>query len=211
MTPVQRLLYRYARRHPDPTRAQLLGELLADVYGCVVEVGCGDGSLFPNYPTAVTDLIGIEPDSESRDLAVNQSYLLAINARVEDCAAGRFPVQSASADFVVCHEVLCSVTAPDAILVEIRRVLSPRGVLCIYEHVCSEKWGFRLFQHMVDLLGWPFLVGGCHTARDTVTRIEQAGFEWVFLRRIWSARMLLHLPTGPHILGRATRRVTSEP
>ena len=67
MTPFQRFLIRRRARQPDsPGRDEMLVELLSGIEGCVIEVGCGTGFLFPQYPSTVTELTAIEPESEAR-------------------------------------------------------------------------------------------------------------------------------------------------
>ncbi len=205
LTPVQRWLVRHALRHPDAVLPKYFADLLEGVHGRVVEIGCGRGTLFPYYPGTVDELLGVEPNVWSRCEAAKAGSQLAFPVRVLEIneADGNLPIGTSSIDVVVCCETLCSVAEPDRILVEVRRTLRPGGELRIYEHVLASSGMGRMVQRIVDRMGWPRLLGGCHTSRDTVRMISAVGFEWVSLRCIWYARMLILWPAGPHVIGRA--------
>lgn len=204
MTVALRYLLRRAERRPDPVLARLHEELLHGVRGVVVEVGCGRGRLFSRYPSSGPDrLIAVEPDPASREAARAASASVGVEVDVVDGDAEALPLDDASADVVVFSEVLCSVTRPDRVLAEARRVLRPGGELRTYEHVVAQVFPGRLAQRLVDAAGWPQLLGGCRTSRDTAAAVERAGFTWTALRRTWQASMLLTSPSGPHILGTA--------
>jgi SAM-dependent methyltransferase len=202
MTPFQRFLIRRRARRPDsPRRDEMLAELLSGIGGCVIEVGCGTGFLFSHYPSTVTELTAIEPESEAREAAICSAAQLNRSVRILDLADQRLPVESGTFDAAVCFEVLCSAKDSARLLSEIKRVLRPGGTLRIVEHVRSQNPAFALFQRVVDRVGWPRLLGGCHTSRDTQSAIEDAGFEWIKLRRIWHAPMIMLTPAAPHIVG----------
>lgn len=205
MTAVQRWLLRRAEARPDPVLAAHLAELLAGVAGRVVEIGCGRGKLFPRYPESVTELIAVEPDPRSRAHAEPVAAAQRFPIRVLDGRAEALPVDTGWADVVVCCEVLCSVADPAAVLAEARRVLREGGELRVYEHVLASNRPGRLVQRAVDLAGWPRLLGGCHTARDTVNAVRHSGFRWRGQQRVWQASIPLTWPSGPHVLGSADR------
>jgi SAM-dependent methyltransferase len=198
-------MLRRAERRPDPALAALHDELLAGVGGVVVEVGCGRGGLFGRYPPAVRGVVAVEPDPGSRRVAHAAASAALVRVGVVAGHAGRLPVTDGAADAVVLAEVLCSVADPAAAVREAWRVLRPGGELRVFEHVVARHPAGRLGQHLVDLAGWPRLLGGCHTARDSGVVIASAGFTWQSLRRVWSASMALTAPAGPHLLGIARR------
>jgi ubiquinone/menaquinone biosynthesis C-methylase UbiE len=201
MNAVLRWSLRRAGRRSDPRLATLHDELLAGIGGTVVEVGCGRGRLFDRYPPGVRRLVAVEPDADSRRAAAAAASGVLIPVRVVDGDAARLPLPDGAADAVVMAEVLCSVPDPGAALREARRVLRPGGELRVFEHVVAEHPVGRAAQRLVDAAGWPRLLGGCHTARDTCAAIEASGFTWTSLRRVWSASMALASPAGPHLLG----------
>jgi SAM-dependent methyltransferase len=194
-------LMRRAERHPDPILRAHHQELLAGVRGRVVEVGCGRGRLFACYPDEVTSLIAVEPDPLSREQARRVAASHRLEIAVHDGRAEALPVESGSADVVVCCEVLCSVADLATALREARRVLRPGGELRVYEHELARSVAGKLAQCAVDRAGWPRLLDGCHAARDITGAIDDAGFRWSRRRRTWQASMPLTWPTGPHVLG----------
>jgi SAM-dependent methyltransferase len=196
-----RWLQRRAERHPDPLLQAHHRELLAGVAGQVVEIGCGPGRLFAHYPSSVTSVIAVEPDTVSREQAWRAAADQRLEINVREGCGEALPVDSRSADVVVCCEALCSVTYPVATLREARRVLRPEGQLRVYEHELARCTPGRRVQRIVDRAGWPWLLGGCHTARDLTGAVEDAGFRWDRHERVWQASMPLTWPAGPHVLG----------
>lgn len=205
LPPARRWLARHALRHPDAALPQYFAELLEGVHGRVVEIGCGCGTLFSYYPAAVHELLGVEPNAWSRGEAAKAASQLAFPVRLLETneADDSLPVGTNTIDVVVCCETLCSVAEQERILVDVRRILRPGGELRVYEHVLASGRMGQIAQRIVDRMGWPKLLGGCHVSRDTVRVITKVGFEWVSLRRVWYARMLVLWPAGPHIIGRA--------
>jgi len=100
--------------------------------------------------------------------------------------------------------MLCSVYDQRQALAEVRRVLRPGGELRFYEHVRAQGRYAARAQQAFDLV-WPLIGGGCHTSRDTLAAISEAGFEIARCERFLFKPMPLALPTAPHILGSARR------
>jgi SAM-dependent methyltransferase len=188
-----------ARRHPSPALNALLAELLHGI--------CGVGHLFHRYPATVDALTAVEPDPDLRTAAIAEAGRLRLPVRVVDVAdGGDIPAATGSADAVVCCEVFCSVADTQRLLGEIRRVLRPGGELRVLEHVAANSALGRAAQLLIDELGWPRLLGGCHVSRETSAAISGAGFDWIGLRRVWYARTPMLAPLGPHIIGAAALR-----
>ncbi len=209
MSAVLRWMLRQAELRPNPQEVALHAELVRDVRGVVVEVGCGRGRLFARYPATVERLVAVEPDVVMRPVAAEVAAGLPFPAEVLAGDAGRLPLPDAGADVVVFAEVLCSVPDQDAALAQARRVLRPGGELRLYEHVVAEPAAGRLGQRVADATIWPRVLGGCRTSRDTLAALRRAGFSTDGLRRVWSASGWPAAPAGPHILGPA--RLTSAP
>ncbi len=177
--------------------------LLSGLQGSVIEVGAGEGSSFGLYPSAVTDVLAVEPDDYLRGLAEQRAASVSVPVVVVAGSAEHLPAPSAGADVVVCSLVLCSVEDQGKALAEIYRVLRPGGTLAFYEHVRSHR---RWIAAVEDALtpGWQRFAGGCHPNRDTLEAITAAGFQVQDNERFGFAPQLLAPPVA-HILGRAVR------
>jgi SAM-dependent methyltransferase len=179
-------------------------ELLAGLSGRVIELGAGNGLNFSYYPTLVTELVAVEPESYLRTLAIQATDAAPVPVTVIDGVADRLPVESNTFDAGVASLVLCSVPDQGRALAELFRVIRPGGELRFYEHVRGRNPGFARLQRAVDLF-WPRVGGGCHTSRDTGAAIERAGFAIESSRRFPFRPSPLLYPVTPHILGVARR------
>lgn len=156
--------------------AALRVELLADLTGDVLEVGCGNGRNFPHYPASVSTLRAIEPEPNLRALARTASMTAPVEVIVTGGTGSDLPVETGSMDAVVLCMVLCSVPAPESTIAEVKRVLRPGGTVAILEHRVSESRPFRLFQKVADATLWPTFAGGCHLSRDPMALLRGGGF-----------------------------------
>ena len=199
-----RLYDRLSHGAEDAGQADHRRELLAGLGGRVVEVGAGNGLNFAHYPTAVTDVVAVEPEPYLRERAEAAARNAPVSIRVLDGVGGALPLEEESMDAAVCSLVLCTVPDQRAALAELRRVLRPGGELRFYEHVRAERPALAGLQRAVDVV-WPRLAGGCHTHRDTPRAVAEAGFAVEGCRRFSSRPCGLVAPGAPHVLGRARR------
>ena len=157
-------------------------QLLAGLQGSVVEVGAGNGLNFAHYPPGVTRVLAVEPDRYLREKAEVAAGKAGPRIEVVDGTAENLPASDGEFDAVVMSLVLCSVDQAAA-LGEARRVLRPGGSLHFLEHVRAGTPGLARVQRAVDATVWPLLFGGCHTHRDTVQAMKDAGFTVARLER----------------------------
>ncbi len=178
-------------------------ELLRDVSGDVLEIGAGTGLNVPWYSRAVRRLVLSEPDAFMRRRIVQRLVEYpALPAEVIGADADRVPLRDASIDVVVATLVLCSVPDQARALVEIRRVLRPRGRFVFVEHVAAEGRPRRLkWQRRLEPV-WKHVAGNCHLTRNTEAAIRAAGFD---IERIERESMRRAIPiVRPTIRGVAT-------
>ena len=96
--------------------------------------------------------------------------------------------------------MLCSVPDQVEALAEFRRVLVPGGELRFYEHVRSRRPRFARWQRRADPI-WSRLMGGCHTDRDTLGAIVEAGFGVERCRGFGYPPAARAYPVAPRVLG----------
>jgi ubiquinone/menaquinone biosynthesis C-methylase UbiE len=179
--------------------------LLEGLSGTVAEIGAGHGLNFPHYPTAVTEVIAIEPEPTLRAHATDAARSAPVPIRVLAGVADELPLEDQSVDAAVASLVLCSVPDQDHALSELHRVLRPGGELRFYEHVIPRCQPKRTLLQVADHSGlWPRIAGGCHPARDTGAAIERVGFRIEHNERIMFAASRFE-PSIPFILGAARR------
>lgn len=179
--------------------------LLDGLTGDVLELGAGHGLNFAHYPTAVAEVIAVEPEPTLRAAAERAAGTAPIRVRVLAGVADALPLETESVDAAVASLVLCSVPDQDRALDELRRVLRPGGELRFYEHVIPRCQPKRALTQLADRSGlWPRIAGGCHPARDTGAAIERAGFQIETSDRIMFAGSRFE-PSIPYILGTARR------
>ncbi len=184
--------------------------LLAGLSGRVVEVGAGNGLNFPHYPSAVTEVLAVEPEPYLRAKAEQAAATAPVPVRVVDGLADSLPAEHGSFDAGVASLVLCSVAEPAAALAELHRVIRPGGQLRFYEHVRAKDPGHARSQDRINRL-WPRFAGGCHPNRDTPAAIEAAGFEIERCDRFKFKPVIGMKAIEPHVIGIARRPEREEP
>ncbi|MFJ6698861.1 class I SAM-dependent methyltransferase [Streptomyces sp. NPDC091272] len=180
-------------------------ELLAGLSGRVLEIGAGNGLNFAHYPSAVAEVVAIEPERSLRELALRAAVRAEVPVDVVPGAAEALPVKSEAYDAVVFSLVLCSVRSVPRALSEAMRVLRPGGELRFFEHGAAEGRWLARTQRALDRTVWPLLFGNCHTSRDPLAAISAAGFEPVTCRRLNVPETGMRLPSSPCVLGTARR------
>jgi ubiquinone/menaquinone biosynthesis C-methylase UbiE len=178
--------------------------LLEGLAGRVIEIGAGNGLNFPYYPDAVTEVVAVEPEPFLRERAREAAANATVTVTIVDGTAEALPAEDAAFDAAVASLVLCSVYDQAQALAELWRVLRPGGELRFYEHVRAESPVAARAQRTFDLI-WPLIAGGCHTSRETLAAIQQAGFAIETYERFLFKPFPLALPTAPHIRGIARR------
>ncbi|MFI6085539.1 class I SAM-dependent methyltransferase [Streptomyces sp. NPDC051217] len=180
-------------------------ELLRGLSGRIVEVGAGNGLNFAHYPDAVSEVVAVEPERSLRQLAVRAAMRAKVSVDVRQGTAEALPVEDEGFDAAVTSLVLCTVRDVPQALAEIRRVLRPGGELRFFEHGLARERGLAAVQRVLDRTVWPRLFGGCHTARDTLAAIRDAGFELGAYRSLRVPDPGPRTPTSPCVLGVAYR------
>lgn len=184
--------------------AELRDELLADLTGSVVEVGCGNGMNFRHYPDTVSKVHAVEPEPHLRALAVDAAGSATVDINVTGGTGDALPLEDESVDAAVLCMVLCSVPDPESAVAELRRVVRPGGTLVFLEHCASRRPAIARFQKVADATLWPLVAGGCHLGRDTLAALRSGGFVVETVRTPERPGGIGEM-VAPHIIGRASR------
>lgn len=176
---------------------------LAPASGRLLVVGLGPGHDLAHLPSAVTEVVGVEPDPAMRARARRRTAGAGVPVRVVSAVGERLPLPDASCDSALVGLVLCSVDDPVAVLREVHRVLRPGAALLVFEHVRAPdgSWQARV-QDRLDR-PWGRAAGGCHLNRRTREALVGAGFDDGGVRDV-TIRAGLPWMTA-HLLGTARR------
>jgi ubiquinone/menaquinone biosynthesis C-methylase UbiE len=178
--------------------------LLAGARGAVLEIGGGTGANLAHYRNVDRVTIA-EPDRFMRNRIGPKLEEARVPVEVSAAGAEALPYPDGSFDTVVSTLVLCTVPDQEAALDEVRRVLRPGGRLLFIEHVRAAGSAARWQDRLEPL--WRRLLAGCHPNRDTVTAIEEAGFEIETFESFYPPDPLSALM--PHVQGSATVRLAA--
>jgi ubiquinone/menaquinone biosynthesis C-methylase UbiE len=199
-----RMYRRLAAEYEDKGASEHRDEMLDAVSGRVIEVGAGTGLNFAHYPSSVTEVVAVEPESYLRAAAEDAARTASVPVQVVDGLADALPSGDGAFDAGVASLVLCSVPTPTTALGELFRVIRPGGELRFCEHVRSESPVLARMQRALDVV-WPWFGGGCHTSRDTEQAITEAGFVIERIRRFTFRPVVCAAPVAPIVVGTARR------
>src|SRR5829696_1495795 len=178
--------------------------LLAGARGTVLEIGGGTGANLAHYRD-VDRVVVAEPDPFMRRRLDQKLEDARVSVEISAAGAEELPFSDGSFDTVVSTLVLCTVPDQESALDEVRRVLRPGGRLLFIEHVRAGGSAARWQDRLGPL--WGHLFGGCHLDRDTVTAIEEAGFEIDSFESFQPPIAFSGLT--PHVQGSATVRLAA--
>lgn len=147
--------------------------------GRVLEIGVGSGLNLPFYDPA-THVIGLDPSKKLLSMAYEAACEMGRYVELVEGAAEAIPLPDQSVDTVVTTWTLCSIPDAERALVEVRRVLKPKGRLLFVEHGRSCDRRIVRWQDLLTPL-WKRIGGGCHLNRPIEQLIRDAGFRVVVL------------------------------
>jgi 2-polyprenyl-3-methyl-5-hydroxy-6-metoxy-1,4-benzoquinol methylase len=98
----------------------------------IVDVGCGDGALAGLAQRRLSvEVAGIDPSEAAIELARGQFAKFGLRGEFQSGSAYSISAPDGAFDGAVCADVIEHVREPERLLVEIRRVLRPGGVLVL--------------------------------------------------------------------------------
>lgn len=157
--------------------SRIRSRVLAEAAGRLLVLGAGQGHDLMHLPSAVTEVLAVEPDPAMRKLGHRRLANSPVPAYYVSAVAEALPLPDASVDTALAALVLCSVDDPAQAARELRRVLRPGGVLLVLEHVrATDGSALGWLQDRVDP-AWARVSGGCHLDRRTRAVLDGAGFD----------------------------------
>lgn len=149
--------------------------------GRTLEIGMGSGLNLPFYTSKVQHFFGLEPSALLRKKAQPLADGAPFPVELIDASAEDIPLETNSIDSVVSSWTVCSISAVELALAEIRRVLKPDGCFIFIEHgrapdASVSKWQDRLLPIFRPL-------AGCSLNRSIDELIKAAGFEFATLEK----------------------------
>ena len=141
----------------------------------IVEIGPGVGANFSYMPPG-SRLVAIEPNPYMHRGLQRRAARRGIDVEIRSVAADAIDLDDQSADAVISSLLMCTVTDPEPVLSEIRRILRPGGRYAFVEHVAApERTLLRRIQHAARR-PWAWAFEGCSCERDLASVIRAAGF-----------------------------------
>ena len=156
--------------------ADVRRELVGDLTGRVLDIGCGTGTMFEYYD-ARARVEAIEPEEDFLALAVSKAASYSGRIHVARGNGMELPFEAGSFDAVVLGLVLCSVPSVKTVLAEAFRVLRDGGQLRALEHVRSEEAFAGFLMDVTNPVWLRLNKQGCRWNRNPISEIEAAGFE----------------------------------
>jgi ubiquinone/menaquinone biosynthesis C-methylase UbiE len=145
-------------------------------WGRVLEVGMGPGLNLPFYDRSKVDKVwGLEPSAGMRRKAGDRLAATDLDVELLDLPGEQIPLDDDSVDTVVLTYTLCSIPDGERALEQMRRVLTPGGLLVFCEHGEAPDASVRRWQRRMDPV-WKRVAGGCHLGRPIPSMLTDAGF-----------------------------------
>jgi ubiquinone/menaquinone biosynthesis C-methylase UbiE len=155
--------------------ADVRRELVGDLKGRVLEVGCGTGTMFQYYGRDAR-VEAIEPEDDFLEMAITRARESGGRIQAATGDGMHLPFANETFDAVVFGLVLCSVPSVEKVLGEANRVLRPGGELRALEHVRSEETIAGLLMDVFNPVWMRMNKQGCRLNRNPLGAIEATGF-----------------------------------
>ena len=150
-------------------------ELVGDLTGRVLDIGCGTGAMF-KYFSPQARVEAIEPEQDFLELALKKARSTGPHVHAHAGDGMKLDYPDGSFDAVVFGLVLCSVPSVEKTLAEAHRVLRVGGQLRALEHVRSEAAVSGLLMDMFNPFWMKLNAQNCRWNRNPLAAIEAAGF-----------------------------------
>jgi ubiquinone/menaquinone biosynthesis C-methylase UbiE len=157
-----------------PTVNARRAKVCQGLHGRVLEIGFGTGLNLNHYPAAVTEILVVEPSESAMRLAQPREALASAPIERIGRDGARLALPDGLVDCVLSTYTLCTISAVDAALREVHRVLKPEGALHFLEHGRAPTESVRRWQRRLHPVH-SRIAGGCHLDRPIDNLITHAG------------------------------------
>ena len=162
--------------------------------GNVLEIGIGSGLNIPLYDRdLVKKIVGVDLSAAMHSLAKERINESPVSIEFISADAAEIPLQDQSIDTIVCTYTLCSVSNPQQVLKEVKRLLKPGGKFLFSEHGNAPDESVVKFQHKLEPI-WKFLADGCHLTRSIPDLLDESDMK---IDKIET----MYLPKTPRFVG----------
>jgi ubiquinone/menaquinone biosynthesis C-methylase UbiE len=144
-------------------------------HGRVLEIGIGSGLNLSSFRPDTESVCGVDPSAELLAKASQRAANVGFPVRLLEASSEKLPLEDRSFDTVVMTFTLCSIPDAGAALLEIRRVLKPKGALLFAEHGRAPDPDVIRWQDRITPV-WKRIGGGCHLNRKVDELIQAGGF-----------------------------------
>lgn len=153
-------------------------ELIPQAFGNVLEIGAGTGANFKYYNMEQIDSLIISDKKLSKTI----SNIIPKEIECKELDVMELPYDDDYFDTIIHTLVFCSVPDVQKGLLELKRVLKPKGSIIFIEHVLPHK---RVWSRSFKIINpvWKTIASGCHLTRDYLTSLTEAGFDLVHSNR----------------------------
>ncbi|MCA1712057.1 MAG: class I SAM-dependent methyltransferase [Actinobacteria bacterium] len=167
--------------------AEARTRVCAGLSGTVLEVGFGSGLNTTFYPSAVTEVLAVEPSDVAWQRAAQRVEACPVPVRRVGLDGQALPLPDDSVDCALSTWTLCTIPDVAQALAEVQRVLRPGGTLHFVEHGRAPSEGVEKWQHRFEPVQ-KRMAGGCHLARPIDELLVEAGYEIVTLDRYYAPK-----------------------
>lgn len=155
--------------------ARVRKKIVSGIDGKILEIGTGTGANFPFYSKEkVERVVSLEPNPYMLDQAKRRAKEFDLPVEFHQGMAETLPFKDGEFDTVVATLVLCSVSEPEKVFQEMRRVCKKGGKIVLFEHVRTESKSLAAIQDVLTP-AWKRLCDGCHLNRDTGRYMKESG------------------------------------
>ena len=162
--------------------------------GNVLEIGIGSGLNIPLYDTdLVMKIVGVDPSTAMHSLAKERIRESPVKVEFISTDAAKIPLQDQSIDTIVCTYTLCTVSNPQQVLKEVKRLLKPGGKFLFSEHGNAPDENVVKFQRKLEPI-WKLLADGCHLTRSIPDLLDESDMK---IDKIET----MYLPKTPRFVG----------